>query len=156
LKTSQNHIEEIRQTGSIHLPNRYHRARDGRIIPVEITTNYLIYDGAEYYCAIVRDATERVRAEKEASFFRALIEYTRDPVYVLDPADGGRMLYINQAACAHFGFSLEEMRTVRISDWDPSYDMEELGPRLQKMKGGRPRVLKPCTASPPESGFRWK
>ena len=139
LKDWQNHIEQIRQTGSIHLPNKFQRAKDGRIIPVEITTNYLLFNDVEYYCAIVRDITERVRAEKEASFFRALIEYSRDPVFALNPADGGRMLYVNQAACAHFGFSPEKMRTMRIPDWEPDYDMEKLGPRLQMMKEGHPR-----------------
>jgi PAS domain S-box-containing protein len=138
LEDWQRHIEEIRQTGSIYLPNRFHRARDGRILPVEITTNYLVYNGVEYYCAIVRDITERVRAEKEASFFRALIEYTRDPVYVLDPTDDGRMLYVNQAACSHFGLSLEEMRTMRIPDWDPEWDMAKMPRNLQKMKEGHP------------------
>ena len=139
LEDWQKHIEKIRHTGSIYLPNRFLRAKDGRIVPVEITTNYLLFNGAEYYCAIVRDITERAQAEKEASFFRALIEYSRDPIFALDPADGGRMIYVNQAACAHFGFSPEKMRTMRIPDWEPDYDMEKLVPRLQMMKEGRPR-----------------
>ena len=131
------HLEEIRQTGSINLSKRFHKTKDGRIIPVEITTNYFKYNGVEYYCAIVRDITERARAEKEASFFRALIEYTRDPVYVLDPADGWKMLYANQTACSHYGMPLEKLQTMRIPDWDPVFDMDKVDAAFQKMKKGK-------------------
>ncbi|HET6419756.1 MAG TPA: PAS domain S-box protein [Geobacteraceae bacterium] len=131
----QTHLREIRQSGSIQ-HTRFHRAKDGRIFPVEITSNYFIYNGIEYYCAIVREITERIKAEKEASFFRALIEYTRDPVYVLDPADGCRMVYANHAACSHYGRSLEELQSMRIPDWDPAFDMGNMGELFEKLKWG--------------------
>ena len=83
---------------------------------------------------LIRDITEREKAVKEASFFRSLIEYTRDPVYVLDHKDGYRMVYANQAACSHFGWSLEQMQTMRIPDWDPEFDMDNIGSVLELMK----------------------
>jgi len=130
------HLEQLRQSGSI-THRRFHRSKDGRVFPVEIVSNYFIHGDTEYYCAIVRDITERSRAETEAAFFRTLIEYTRDPVYVLDPADGCRMVYANQAACAHYGKSLEELRTMCIPDWDPAFDMESMGAVWEQMKQGK-------------------
>jgi PAS domain S-box-containing protein len=41
-----------------------HRARDGRVYPVEIRANYLEFGGREYDCAFARDITERKRAEE--------------------------------------------------------------------------------------------
>ncbi len=41
-----------------------HRARDGRIYPVEIRANYLEFGGREYDCAFARDITERKRAQE--------------------------------------------------------------------------------------------
>jgi PAS domain S-box-containing protein len=41
-----------------------HRTRDGRIFPVEISTNYFEYGGRAYHLALVRDITERKRAEE--------------------------------------------------------------------------------------------
>ncbi|MGE5297089.1 MAG: PAS domain S-box protein [Solirubrobacterales bacterium] len=41
-----------------------HRARDGRIYPVEIHANYLQFGGREYHCAFARDITERKQAEE--------------------------------------------------------------------------------------------
>jgi len=40
-----------------------HRAKNGRIIPVEIAANFLEFDGREYSCAFVRDITERKQLE---------------------------------------------------------------------------------------------
>ena len=43
----------------------YHRAKSGRIIPVEIVSNHIEREGHECVCAFVRDITDRKRAEKE-------------------------------------------------------------------------------------------
>jgi len=89
---------------------------------------------------LTRLAEERKRAEKEASFFRTLIEYTRDPVYVLDPDDDWKMVYVNQAACSHYGLEREQLLSMRIPDWDPVFDMsnvEALRDYLRKHKSIR-------------------
>ncbi|HPG67234.1 MAG TPA: PAS domain S-box protein [Candidatus Hydrogenedentes bacterium] len=39
-----------------------HRPRDGRAYPVEITVNFLAYNGQEYNCAFARDITDRQHA----------------------------------------------------------------------------------------------
>src|SRR5271166_3772167 len=41
-----------------------HRTRDGRIFPVEVSANYFEYGGRAYNLALVRDITERKRAEE--------------------------------------------------------------------------------------------
>ena len=40
-------------------------AKDGSAIPVEVSVNYLEFNGKEYNCAFVRDTTDRIRAEEE-------------------------------------------------------------------------------------------
>ncbi|QPD02444.1 MAG: hypothetical protein Nkreftii_000218 [Candidatus Nitrospira kreftii] len=42
-----------------------HRAKDGRLIPIEVSVNFLVHEGKEYHCAFVRDITERKRAEEK-------------------------------------------------------------------------------------------
>jgi PAS domain S-box-containing protein len=42
-----------------------HRAKNGRLIPVEVSVNYLFYEGKEYHCAFARDITERKRGAEE-------------------------------------------------------------------------------------------
>ncbi len=137
LEEWQVHLEEIRRTGSLY-QKRFHKTRDGHIFPVEVTSNYIKYGEKEYYCAVVRDITERNKAEQEAAFFRSLIEYTRDPFYVLSPDEGCRMVYANRAACEHFGYDLEQLQTMTIPDWDPAFEMESIDDLLQKMREGNP------------------
>ena len=57
------HWEELRQRGSFTFESQ-HRAKDGRLLPVEITVNYVEFAGNEYNCAMVRDITERKRTEE--------------------------------------------------------------------------------------------
>ncbi len=42
-----------------------HRSKDGRVYPVEIRANYVIFDGKEYNCAFATDISERKRIEEE-------------------------------------------------------------------------------------------
>jgi two-component system, cell cycle sensor histidine kinase and response regulator CckA len=137
LEEWQTHLEEIRRTGSLH-QTRFHKTRDGRIFPVEIASNYIKFGEKEYYCAVVRDITERTKAEQEAAFFRSLIEYTRDPFYVLSPDEGYRMVYANRAACEHYGYALEQLQTMSIPDWDPAFKMESVEALAQEMRDGIP------------------
>jgi PAS domain S-box-containing protein len=52
------HFEKLRQKGSLFFETQQ-RAKDGRLIPVEIRANYVKYDGIEFNCAFSRDITER-------------------------------------------------------------------------------------------------
>lgn len=40
-----------------------HRAKDGRIFPIEVSVYFLAYDGHEFVCSFVRDITKRRQAE---------------------------------------------------------------------------------------------
>ncbi len=55
---------ETKQRGTAFIETR-HRAKDGRMVPVEIHINYLSCGAREYHCAFVRDITERKRAEEQ-------------------------------------------------------------------------------------------
>ena len=53
----------VKRLGSITIETLYKR-KDGIIFPVELTGNYMEYDGQGYICAIVRDITERKKTEE--------------------------------------------------------------------------------------------
>jgi PAS domain S-box-containing protein len=56
--------DQIQEFGSFTLDSR-HRTKTGKIFPVEVTVNSLMYKGKECACTFVRDITERKRAEAE-------------------------------------------------------------------------------------------
>jgi PAS domain S-box-containing protein len=57
------HWEELKRRGSFTFESQ-HRTKNGGLVPVEITVNYIEFDGKEYNCAFVRDITERKQAEE--------------------------------------------------------------------------------------------
>jgi PAS domain S-box-containing protein len=105
---------------------------------IVVTASILYHLIGRYARRMENQLAERSQAEKDAAFFRTMVEYTRDPVYVLDSKDGGRMVYANQAACIHYGKTLDELVTMRIPDWDPDFDMANIEPILQLMREGKP------------------
>ena len=58
------HWRELAEKKSLTFDGR-HRAKDGRIIPVEINANLIEYEQQSYNLALVRDITERKQAEEE-------------------------------------------------------------------------------------------
>jgi len=65
-----------------------HRAKNGRLIPIEVSVNYLSYDGQEYHCAFVRDITKRKEAEtalrSSELFLQSIVENIPDMIFVKD------------------------------------------------------------------------
>jgi len=67
------HWAELKSSRSLTFESR-HKARDGRIFPVEVSANYLEFDGQGYNLALARDITERKRAEEELQLLNAELE----------------------------------------------------------------------------------
>ena len=90
-----------------------HRHRDGRLIPVEVSMQYVALDGGEgRLVSIARDVSERVEAEARlhrlaqseqarAAEFAAMVGAIGDGVVVCSP--GGDVTHVNPAAAALFG-----------------------------------------------------
>ncbi|HEX2657181.1 MAG TPA: response regulator [Polyangia bacterium] len=52
-----------------------HRAKDGRMVPLEVVANYFVFNGHEYSCSFTRDITERKQMElrlRESEKMRAI------------------------------------------------------------------------------------
>jgi PAS domain S-box-containing protein len=74
-----------------------HRAKIGRLIPVEVSVNHLAYEGKEYHCVFVRDITERMQAEttlrQSEERYRSLVDNAPIGIFLNDE---GRFAYVNQ------------------------------------------------------------
>jgi len=57
------HFASLKALGSQTFETQ-HRKKDGSLLPVEINSNYIEYNGQAYNCAIVRPIVDRKRAEK--------------------------------------------------------------------------------------------
>ncbi|MCF8119628.1 MAG: PocR ligand-binding domain-containing protein [Deltaproteobacteria bacterium] len=59
----EQHKEQMKRQGSMFFESR-HRTKDGRLFPVEVSTNYFRFNDRYLACAFDRDITERKRAEE--------------------------------------------------------------------------------------------
>ncbi len=86
------------------------RRRDGTILPVEINANYIVLD-RDYLLAVVRDITERKRAERALleshALLHAVVEGTSDAIFVKDLE--GRYLMINSSGARLIGKTVKEV-----------------------------------------------
>ncbi len=96
-----------------------HRAKDGRLIPVEVSINYLAYEGKEYHCAFVRDITTRRRGEEELrrseAFIASVVENLPSMIFVKDAKDL-KFVRFNKAGEDLLGHSREAL--IGKSDYD--------------------------------------
>ncbi len=56
--------QALKENGSCTLES-WHRTKEGRMYPVEIRANYVVFDGKEYNCAFATDISERKKNEEQ-------------------------------------------------------------------------------------------
>jgi len=88
-----------------------HLRKDGTTMPVEVNTRILDYDGRKFIFSIIRDITERKRAEealkKSEERYRTFIDAAADISTLKD--DNFRFLIINKACKEYFDKKEEEI-----------------------------------------------
>jgi len=114
------HWAQLKQFGSL-LFETIHKSKAGKIYPVEVSANYVEYDGCGYNFAFVRIITERKRAElarleaknalrESEERFRQVTENIEDVIWLSNAAKT-KMFYINPAYELVWGLSCESLYT---------------------------------------------
>jgi PAS domain S-box-containing protein len=93
-------------------------AKDARRIPVEISASQIEYGGKPADMAIIRDITERKRAEdalrQSEERYRDLFDNAHDLIQSVSPE--GQLLYVNQTWQNALGYSEKEIANLKIED----------------------------------------
>ncbi len=76
-------------------------------------------DLARANAALRAEAEEHRRAREGLALFRTLIDRVTDSIEVIDP-DTGRVLDVNEAACAAHGYTRAEYLALTVPDLDPT------------------------------------
>ena len=105
-----------------------------RAVPVEIRANRFVYDGKDAILLIVRDVSERIKAEEalEESWARAhaVLETTIDAVVTIDTQ--GRIESVNPATERIFGYAADELIGQNIKLLMPAPYREEHDQYVQR------------------------
>ena len=104
--------------GTIAVPLRWHRKKDGTVFPVEITLNRFELDGRKIVLSAIRDITERREREealaRSEARLRATVAGAFDCVVGMDSR--GRLMEFNPAAEKTFGYRREQVLGKSLAD----------------------------------------
>ena len=108
---TQRHIQQVIEKGKDHFATQ-HRRRDGTLIDVEISANYLDISGGRLF-VFVHDITERKRSDRalRESEERFRLAFEQAAVGIAHVSLEGQFLRINQRYCDIVGYTPDEMRT---------------------------------------------
>ncbi len=130
----QTHWQTLRQQGSLTFEAE-NRTRDGRPIPVEITANYLEFNGQAYNCAFTRDISDRQRAAAELrrneALYRLLASNIPNGVVLLFDRDY-RYLLAEGAGMNTLGLSKELVEGRTLCDVFPTAICEQFAPAYRR------------------------
>ena len=109
-----------------------HTRKDGSKLDVEVSANGTYFMGQKLIFCVVRDITERKKAEKELADEllrrRLLIEYSRDGIVVIDK--NGKVRESNLRFSEMLGYKPQEIMKLHVWDWEFLFSQEELLKKL--------------------------
>ena len=112
------------------------RTRDGRLVPVTITSTLLHLDDDTVVCLIVSDETERERAASLLRFHGSLLDAVGEAVIATDVA--GRITYANAAAGRLYGWEPRELLGRLVMEVTvPEHVGEQAADIMERVLAGR-------------------
>ena len=117
--------EDLKRKGSLTFESK-HWSKTGRVLDTEVSVNYLCYEGLEYNCIIMRDISDRKRAEGELRRSHAFIRQVIDaaPSFIFAKDRTGRFTLANKAVADCYGTTVEEL--IDKTDADFNQNREEV------------------------------
>ncbi len=117
-----------------------HRRKDGTTFPVEGSIRVIEVEGGKFYQSIIRDITERKRAEEEIrrtqTFLNTIIENIPDMILIKDAKDL-RFLYANKASEELTGIPRVERVGKTVHDLFPKEEADHFTAQDRKVIEGR-------------------
>ncbi len=111
-------IRKLSRCGLITMKATHKRA-DGLIVPIELKTQIIRFDGNNAVLTIARDIAEKSKTEEmlrqREELYRAVVKQTADPIYLID-LETGHLIESNPACQKLLGYTPEELRGLTVYD----------------------------------------
>jgi PAS domain S-box-containing protein len=114
-----------------------YRKKDGSKVPVEVSIHRFSYQGKDVSHGIIRDITERKRAEdkerESSERYRLILQNANDGILVneLTAKGPGKFIEVNDQACRILGMTPGEMQDVSLTDLDTP-EMRQRAPEIMR------------------------
>ncbi|MEO7046421.1 MAG: PAS domain S-box protein, partial [Ferruginibacter sp.] len=89
--------------------------RSGEEFPIELTIIPIKQSGEEFFCAFIRDITQRKRAEQEKNNLQATLEKSLNEIHIFD-AETLQYSYINEITLLNLGYKEDELKALTALD----------------------------------------
>lgn len=145
-------VERAMRQGHLLVGEREYSCKDGSRVEVEVSGGVISYGGKEVICSVVRDITERRRAEKalraSEARFRTLVEQSPFSMQILSP--DGRTLQVNRAWEKLWGATLEGLAGYNLLE-DQQLVAKGAMPYIRRGFNEEPTVIPPVIYVPDET-----
>ena len=101
-----NVVEQVDHSGSASFET-LHQRKDGSVLPVEGSAKLIQIDGENFYHIILRDVSDRKRAEEQNTILAQALRSISECVSITDLDD--QVLFVNDAFLKTYGYSQEEL-----------------------------------------------
>jgi PAS domain S-box-containing protein len=117
--------QRIENEGSITIETK-HKTKNGKIIPVEVSANYIKFGDVELDCAFIRDVSERKKAEYELTKAKNYIANIIDsmPSVLVGIDSEQRITFWNHKAKTETGIESKEAIGKKLEDVFPRFANE--------------------------------
>lgn len=116
--------------------NRY-RHKDGRWV----TLSWVVTACGGTFFSAARDVSAQKQVEQELRQFRKTLDQTQDGIFIFEP-DTLRIVYANEGAASHVGYSRDELLAMSPLDLDPEFNATSYRKLLEPLIAGEVSVLK--------------
>jgi PAS domain S-box-containing protein len=131
---------------------------DGNPVHSEVTLNRVIIGGKTLLQAIVRDVSERKRAEdalkKSERIYRTVVEDQNELISRFRP--DGTQLFVNEAFCQYFKKSREELIGKKFFPRIPAEDHRQVREHFASLKKENPSAIDTHRVIMPDGSLRWQ
>ena len=119
-----------------------HVTKDGKILQVEIHTAMVTYDNREAYLSMVRDISERKKAEdalrESEQRYRAVIETSLNGICMADADEN--LLFVNNAFAEMLGYEPEKIIGMNIAQFTVPEEFERMRQQTKYRKNGESNI----------------
>ena len=109
--------------------------RNNEQIPVEIALSEMVSDGEQLVVAIIRDVSERQRADAERRRILAALNVTTDGIFMFEYTSL-QHIYVNSGATEQIGYTEEELLQMTPLDFKIEYSKESFRALLNPLVNG--------------------